>query len=209
MTFSRTFICNCSWSIFFRILSGSRRLDSTALTPLVQVFALAMCLFFLAMMWLALATEGKRIGGLQIPQPKGFRWNRWPNRYLGVDCTAVIEIGNVVACASASASESTPVRIDLYDASALPTFPPGKPSATLLEGRSVTSIVSLQDGSLAVGGSDAESEPRVYLFSVDALNNAGSNAPETASLAVSGPSFDQLCRRHAVARGRAPRCGMV
>ena len=92
----------------------------------------------------------------------------------------------MVACASASASESTPVRIDLYDASTLPTFPPGKPSATLLDGRSVTSIVSL-----AVGGSDAESEPRVYLFSVDALNNAGSNAPETASLAVSGPSFDR------------------
>ena len=73
ITFSRTFICNGSWSIFFRVLSGSRRLDSTALTPLVQVFALAMCLFFSAMMWLALATEGKRIGGLQIPQPKGFR----------------------------------------------------------------------------------------------------------------------------------------
>ena len=98
----------------------------------------------------------------------------------------------MVACASASAFENTPVRIDLYDASALPTFPTGKAFGHPLGWEiSVTSIVSLQDGSLAVGGSDAESEPRVYLFSVDALNNAGSNAPGTASLAVSGPSFDR------------------
>ena len=46
-----------------------------------------------------------------------------------------------------------------------------------------------------MGAYSAETEHRVHLFSVDALNDAGSNAPETAIVAVGGAILEVVSAR--------------